>query len=112
MPQYCYRCQTCKKVTTVFRPVADRNKSVSCVCLGTAIRDVLTERGTVRGDYNRPIIAQSMSFDAIDAKEHRRRFPNIEVRTEGRIATPVFRSLSQKRKYLKQRNWVDCRSFF
>lgn len=73
---------------------------------------MLSERASTRGDYNKPLVAQSMSFDAIDLAEHRKRFPNIEVRTEGRIATPVFHSLSQKRDYLRKRRWVDCNSFF
>lgn len=117
MPQYCYRCNTCGKVFTEFRTVKNRNLPTPCDCHkptnpGILERDILVEHSAVRGDYNKPLVAQSMSFDAIDVAEHRKRFPGVEVRTEGRIATPVFKSLSQKRGYLKKRKWVDCNAYF
>ncbi len=75
-------------------------------------RDRQTEHSSVRGDYNVPIISDSMAFDAIDLPEHRKRFPHIEVVVDhARSARPVFRSLNQKRAYLKARNWADLNSF-
>lgn len=123
MPQYCYVCEDCGRQVTVFRPMADRDKplrldSVHCESIDHPdsfcefARDFLAEQSSVRGDYERPILAQSMAFDAVDLVEHRKRFPDVEVRTDGRIATPVLKSLSQKRRYLLQRGWRDNNSFF
>lgn len=74
-------------------------------------RDLRAEHSSVRADYNRPIVSESMAFDAIDVAEHRRRFPDIEVKVDGRTANPVLRNLSQKRSYLKGRGFVDQNSF-
>ncbi len=71
------------------------------------------EHAAVRGDYNEPIVSSSMAFDSQDVDEHRRRHPGIELQVDhaGRTASPIFRTLSQKRAYMKARNWVDRNSF-
>ena len=67
----------------------------------------------VRGDYKRPIELQSMGFlaDAADVAEHRRRFPNVELRMHEGSAVPVVRSLGEKRAYLKAAGWADVKSY-
>ena len=111
MPQYCYVCETCGKTTTRFRTVRDRNEPIfisGCCCVSSRVRrDIQAESHSVRGDYDEPIVSDSMAFDSIDLAEHRRRFPNVDVHLEGRIAQPILRSLSQKKAYLKGRGWVD-----
>jgi len=83
-----------------------------CECGKQMFRDLKAEHSSVRGDYNEPIVSDSMAFDAIDLAEHRRRFPNIDVVVDhARSARPVFKNLSQKRKYLKARGFVDCNSY-
>ena len=112
MPTYCFECQTCEESKEVIRPMADSNVPVICECGKRMVRNFSAELNSIRGDYNEPIVSDSMAFDAIDLVEHRKRFPNIEVVVDhARSARPVFRSLSQKRGYLKARRFVDCRSF-
>ena len=109
---YCFLCPICDERKEVVRPMKDSNLSEICKCGKLMIRNYIAEHGSVRGDYNEPIISDSMAFDAIDLAEHRRRFPGIEVVVDhARSARPVFRNLSQKRAYLKARGFVDCNSY-
>lgn len=66
-----------------------------------------------RGNYNKPILLESMGFiaDAEDVAEHRRRFPDVDLEIHQGSAIPVIRSLGQKRAYLKANGWMDSRSF-
>ena len=111
MPTYCYICIACDERKQVFRPMKDFDFPEPCECGDEMKRDFVAENASVRGDYNEPIISDSMAFDAVDLAEHRKRFPDIEVQVDGRSARPVFRSLNQKRKYLIERGWVDRNSF-
>ena len=112
MPQYCWQCPICHKQRGVCRPIENRNIPEICECKQKMIRDYYMERPGVRGDYNEPIVSDSMAFDAIDLAEHRKRFPGIEVKVDhARSARPIFRSLNQKRAYLKARKFIDCNSF-
>jgi hypothetical protein len=43
--------------------------------------------------------------------EHRRLFPNVELREMQGSMVPVVRSLGEKRAYLKAAGWVDTHSF-
>jgi len=112
MPTYCFKCSICDKQKDVFRPVKEHDIPEICECGTQMRRDFVTEHSSVRGDYKRPIISDSMAFDAIDLDEHRKRFPDIEVKVDhARSARPIFHSLGQKRKYLKARGFVDVNSF-
>ena len=112
MPSYCFKCETCGKLKEVVRQMADSSLPETCTCGMEMVRDYPAESGSVRGDYAEPIISESLAFDAIDLAEHRRRFPDIDVHVEhARCAKPIFRNLTQKRRYLKARGFVDCRSF-
>ena len=112
MPTYCYECGNCHARTQVVRPMKDSSLSEICECGRDMDRDYITEQCAVRGDYNDPIVSESLAFDAIDLTEHRRRFPDIEVQVDhARSARPIFKNLNQKRRYLKARGFVDCNSF-
>jgi len=113
MPVYCFKCETCGERAEVSRPMRDSGSPEECPCGKTMERDFATEHSSVRGDYNKPIVSTSMAFDATDVPEHRRRHPGVELRVDeaGQTAYPILRNLSQKRKYLKARGWVDCNSF-
>jgi hypothetical protein len=67
----------------------------------------------VRGNYAHPIELQSMGFLGVpeDVAEHRRRFPNVELRMMEGSAIPVVRSRGEKKAYLKAAGWVDSRSY-
>ena len=119
MPQYCYKCECCGRKAIFFLSVADRNSPPPVVCgpgepqpYCRLVRDILAEQGSDRGDYQKPILSISMAFDSQDVAEHRRRHPGVELVVDraGRTAYPKFTSLSQKRKYLKQRHWHDINS--
>ena len=112
MPVYCFKCMACDERKEVHRPMRESSEPEICNCGRKMKRDFVAEHNSVRGDYNDPIVSDSMAFDAIDLAEHRRRFPDVEVAIDhARSARPIFRSLSQKRKYLKARGFVDCNSF-
>ena len=108
---YCWRCPICHTQKEVSCQIEDRNLLVKCKCGMPMKRDFIAEHSSVRADYNEPIVSDSMAFDSCDLAEHRRRFPNVEVKVEGRIANPVIRSLSQKREYMRKRGFVDQNSF-
>lgn len=113
MPQYCFICPICHEQKEVTRPMKESQWSEMCKCGLPMQRDYIAEHGSVRGDYNKPIVSDSMAFNTQDLAEHRRRFPNIELKIDaaGHSAMPIFQSLSQKRQYLKARGFVDCNSF-
>lgn len=112
MPRYCWQCPICSERREVTRFIKDRNIPETCGCGILMDRSFIGELNSVRGDYNDPIVSDSMAFDAIDLAEHRKRFPNIEIVVDhARSARPVFKSLSQKRGYLKARGFIDANSF-
>ena len=91
----------------------DSSLPETCVCSFPMQRDFIAEHSAVRGDYNEPIESISMAFNTQDLAEHRRRHPGVELKVDmpGRTAYPIFRSLSQKRAYLKARKWIDANSY-
>ena len=113
MPRYCFECPICHGRKEVTRSMKDSNLSEICSCGVPMDRDYVAEHSAVRGDYNDPIESISMAFNTQDLAEHRRRHPGIELKVDmpGHTAYPIFRSLSQKRAYLKARKWQDCNSF-
>ncbi len=109
---YCFQCKNCGATEDLVRPVADYDKDAPCSVCGTPmVRDFQAEHAGVRGDFKEPIVSDSMAFDAIDLAEHRKRFPNVDIQVEGRIARPILRSQGQRRAYLKGRGMVDRNSF-
>jgi hypothetical protein len=72
-----------------------------------------SQQTAVRGNYKKPIVSDAMGFvaEVNDVAEHRKRFPDIDLDIDNGCARPVFRSLGQKRKYLKAMNWADTRDF-
>ena len=113
MPEYCFKCLMCKREKSVVRRMEDYDLPEICECGDTMGRDFIAEHSSVRGDYNKPIISVSMAFNTDDLMEHRRKHPDIELKVDAaaKTAYPVFRNLSQKRKYLKARNWRECNSY-
>lgn len=112
MPRYCFICPVCNEQREVSRPMKDSDLPDFCECGTEMRRDFTAEHSSVRGDYNEPIVSDSMAFDAVDLAEHRRRFPGVEVVVNhARSARPVFRNLNQKRRYMKKRGWIDCNSY-
>ena len=112
MPNYCFHCEVCDESKDVFRPVKDHNLPEICQCGKRMKRNYQKEHHAVRGDYKEPIVSEAMAFDAIDLGEHRKRFPDIEVQVDhARSARPIFKSLGQKRAYLKARGFIDCNSY-
>ncbi len=94
--------------------MSESSDSTFCsVCNKQMIRDYPAEHSSVRGDYKKPIVSESLAFDAIDLAEHKKRFPSVDVEVDGdgRTARPILRSLSQKRQYLRGRGWVDQNGF-
>lgn len=111
MPAYVFICPACSTYREVIRLMKDSGQPEICECGQEMVRNYKAEQIGGRGMYAEPIVSESMAFDAIDLAEHRKRFPDIDVVVEGRIARPILRSLSQKRQYLKRRGWIDTNSF-
>ena len=112
MPTYCMICPICSTTKQIQRAMKDSNSVVDCNCCGFDMqRDYAAEHSSVRGNYNEAIVSESLAFDAIDLAQHRKDFPNVDVDVDGRSARPILRSLSQKRKYLKKRGWVDVNAY-
>jgi hypothetical protein len=67
----------------------------------------------VRASYSKPVELQSMGFLAHpdDVAEHRRKFPDVELKMDNGCAIPVMHSLGQKRAYLKATGWADVKDY-
>ena len=104
---------TCGEEKDIPRPDRDKDLPVVCKCGARMESGLKRVRFAVRGDYNRPIVSTSMAFNTQDVAEHRKRFPNIELRIDeaSKTAHPVLKSLTQKREYLRSRGFIDQNSF-
>ncbi len=113
MPTYCFKCPECGRTNeTVMSMIEAMSVAECCGPCGIEMnRDYPAEHAAVRSDYNKPIVSESMAFDSVDLAEHRKQFPDVEVQVDGRTAKPVLRSLSQKRRYLKGRGFVDQNAY-
>jgi len=113
MPMYDHQCE-CGERLSEFRPMVDWDKRPRCPKCGEIMPRTYDGRSAVvRGAYKRPIRLESMGFLATpeDVADHRRRFPDVELKMEDGSAIPVIRSLKQKRDYFKEQGLVDMRSF-
>lgn len=110
---YVYKCDQCGKESVEFRQLDARNQVASCDCGGLMWRDRLSElQGTsVRGEFKKPIVSESMGFPVEEVTEHREKFPDVDLEISEGFARPILRSEGQRRKYLKGRGWIDWKSF-
>lgn len=111
MPIYSFKCLECDEHRDVVRPMKDHAKPEACSCGARMTRDYTMEHAAVRGDYKVPIVSESLAFDAAEVAQHREQFPNIDLQVEGNSARPILRNLSQRRQYVKDRQFVDTNSF-
>lgn len=111
MPMYDFVCLKCDEKRMVHRPLKDFDLPEICTCGEPMFRDYVAEHCAVRANYKEPIVSESMAFDAIDVAAHRKRFPNIDLVIDGRCAKPVLRSRGQKMQYMKERGFVDTKSY-
>ena len=106
---YCFRCPKCGKAEESVRTIAQRHAPQPCPGCGLPMeRDPRAELVGVRGEYKQPIISDSLGIHPDDIPEHRQKFPDIDITSDGR---PILRSLAQKRSYLKRIGWRDARSY-
>ena len=113
MPCYCYKCHACDETKEVVRLMVEHDRPEICDCGKRMKRDYVTEHHAVRGNFKQPIVSDSMAFNTQDIVEHRRRFPNIDLKVDkaGQTAYPIFHSRGQKKSYMKGRGWHDNNSF-
>jgi hypothetical protein len=111
---YCWICDACGSQKEVSRSMAESSKMEFCSKCGTFMRrDYPAEHASTRGDYNEPIVMQSMAIHPDDAAKYRSQFPNHElVGVPGGFVAPVARSLTEKRRILKDRGWHDKRAYY
>lgn len=100
MPRYCYVCPDCGGKKEVVRSMRESSDPVQCDCTTDMVRDFQSERVNI-GDkeYARPIVSDALAISPVQAEEHRRIFPDIEL--EGNCR-PVFKSYRQHDSYLKK----------
>lgn len=97
MPIYCYACKKCgaKREETVSMDM--RADFVRCECGGNMSRDYNAERpnanGTEKGDT---FWSQSLAINPSQIAEHRRLFPDVEVRADGCLG---FNSNAVRERY-------------
>jgi putative FmdB family regulatory protein len=114
MPIYSYRCDKCSVDREQYHSLANMEAVTVCpVCGETMHRNAVALGVAVRGEYKKPIVSDAMGFiaDDEDVAEHRKRFPNIDLVIEDGCARPKFRSLGQKRAYMKAMNWADVKDY-
>ena len=56
-------------------------------------------RVAIHSNYDRPIVSDALAINPEQIPEHRRLFPNIEVRPDGR---PVFDNFTDHEGYMKK----------
>lgn len=114
MPIYSYFCESCGDDHEQYHSIADMEAVTPCPNCGQLMaRNAFASGTAVRGDYKKPIVSDALGFiaDPEDVAEHRSRFPNIELVFSEGCARPKFKSLSEKRKYLKAVNWADTKDY-
>lgn len=113
MPLYDFKCE-CGHADSEYRAVANWDDPMICpICGGKMRHDLVAQHASVRGDFKKPIVSDSMGFVATPeaVAEHRQLFPDIELDVSEGCARPVLRSLSQKRAYMKKQGWIDKKAF-
>jgi len=107
VPQYCYFCPECDRKLETVNPMYKASTPVYCgYCKIQMNRDFRAESvlvGAGKRSYHRPIISNSMAMNLNQIAEHRRKFPDIQVTSEGQ---PVFDNYSEHEAYLKKCNIV------
>jgi len=99
MPLYEFKCEQCQEtITQVLSMKGDIPESVPCVgCNGIPAYRVWAFNAH-DDSYNTPLVSDALAVHPSQVEEHRRKFPNIKVRPDGR---PEFTSFSQHDAYLK-----------
>ena len=114
MPLYDYKCDECGTMDSEFRSLATFDDPKDCpICGKPMVHDLVAQQAAVRGNYKKPIVSDALGFvaDPETVAEHRQKFPEIDLDMSEGSARPVFRSLGQKRKYLKAVGWADTKSY-
>jgi putative FmdB family regulatory protein len=105
MPQYVYFCWRCDKDVEVIKPMKDTGIVEFCpTCQDRMERNFQAEGvfvGAGRRSYHKPIVSDSLAINPEQIPEHKKRFPDIKVTSEGQ---PVFDNFSDHEKYLKKCN--------
>ncbi len=112
MPTYVHHCKACDQTVEEYRRLADHAQCPECPVCGQPMPKVFLPTAG-RASFKRPAVLESLGFpaDPQDVAEHRRRFPDIDLRFQDGHAIPVCTSLSQKRRYLDARGMVDVKDF-
>jgi hypothetical protein len=62
--------------------------------------------GYTTGEYGRDLVSNSLAMSPLQIAEHKRMFPDIEVRPDGR---PVFKNFKQHDNYLRKTGFKKVR---
>lgn len=101
MPRYDYYCEECDFIIEVIKPMKDCSSEEECPnCNELMIKQCMgLNIGTPNKDYSRSIASHSLAMCPSQIPEHKRMFPDIEVRADG---VPVFDNFKKHDDYLKE----------
>lgn len=102
MPIYTFTCDSCgvsEEVVCAMSQI-DKLKKVHFACGGAMRRDYRADRAQAGvNKYAKPIVSDSLAIHPAQVEEHRRLFPDIEIKADGR---PVFTEYRSHEAYLEK----------
>ena len=104
MPQYDFACD-CGHKQSVIWPMSRSGELLKCSeCSGQMYREY--NFNTPKDSYSRAIVSDSLAINPEQISEHRKHFPDVEVRPDGR---PVFDNFAKHENYLKKTGFIKNR---
>lgn len=101
MPRYDYYCEPCNEQMEIIKPMKDCSSDENCPNCGILmVKQFMGQNvGTPNKDYSRCIVSHSLAMCPTQIQEHRRLFPDIQVRADG---CPIFDNFKTHDDYLKK----------
>lgn len=99
MPVYDYECDDCGEQVQEMRSIADRRNESECLLCGGNMSKVILSAAAIHGNYDRPIVSDSMAVSIDQIAEHKRLFPDIRITDQGQ---PIMENFTQHEAYLKK----------
>ena len=114
MPTYTYKCEECGKVQDHVQTVAEREEPVECECggkqqydFGLTIADV-HEFGEMRMQWSEALAVQPEDVKKTMEEDRKIGSTAAAYHPDGRLG---FTSLQQKRRYMRDRGFIDRNSY-
>ena len=92
MPAYDFECNNCgcrEEIICSAKEIRHKEKSVKCKICGTTMLRIFNFNTGSHGDYTH--VSESLAIAPSQIKEHREKFPNVDVFSDGRLRFNTYR---------------------